>query len=54
MKEKNEAFVEKWKGELHQWEKILQQMERSESPDLAERKASLQKRIDLVKEELSL
>ncbi|MDM5338983.1 tRNA (adenine(22)-N(1))-methyltransferase TrmK [Fictibacillus enclensis] len=54
MKEKNEAFVEKWKGELHQWEKILQQMERSESPDLAERKASLQKRIDSVKEELSL
>ncbi|SDM82403.1 tRNA (adenine22-N1)-methyltransferase [Fictibacillus solisalsi] len=54
MKEKNKAFVEKWKGELHQWEKILQQMELSESPDLTERKASLQKRIDSVKEELNL
>ncbi|MDN4525419.1 tRNA (adenine(22)-N(1))-methyltransferase [Fictibacillus fluitans] len=52
MKEKNEVFFDKWKGELHQWENILKQMELSESPDLAERKASLQKRIDSVKEEL--
>ncbi|MCK6257738.1 tRNA (adenine(22)-N(1))-methyltransferase TrmK [Fictibacillus sp. KIGAM418] len=52
MKQKNEAFIEKWSGELEQWTKILQQMESSQSPDSMERKRQLMKRIESVKKEL--
>ncbi|UZJ80617.1 tRNA (adenine(22)-N(1))-methyltransferase [Fictibacillus sp. KU28468] len=52
MKQKNEAFIEKWRGELEQWTKILQQMESSQSPDSMERKRQLMKRIESVKKEL--
>ncbi|MDN4074788.1 MULTISPECIES: tRNA (adenine(22)-N(1))-methyltransferase [Fictibacillus] len=52
MKQKNKTFIEKWKGELEQWNKIMLQMESSQSPDLMERKQQLLKRIESVEEVL--
>ncbi|MGF2617113.1 tRNA (adenine-N(1))-methyltransferase [Rossellomorea vietnamensis] len=52
-KEKSAVFKRKWENELKQWKIIIDKMEEAEdSPQLRERKAGIQKKIDIVEEVL--
>ncbi len=53
MKRNDQAFQKKWQRELHEWERILQQLEQaSRQGDVAAKKQVLQWKIDTVKEAL--
>ena len=49
LRERNKAFVQKWEMELRQWKRVLQSMEKAEeTPELAERRTSLRKKISMT------
>jgi tRNA (adenine22-N1)-methyltransferase len=50
LKNQNEAFKEKWTGEVRQWHAILAQMERSQGAVAEEKRAELEKNIKLARE----
>ncbi|WP_377888455.1 tRNA (adenine(22)-N(1))-methyltransferase [Alkalihalobacillus sp. R86527] len=50
-KEKNEAFIKKWKHELEKRERILRSMENAEVP--SEKEAKVNYEIDIIKEVIS-
>lgn len=53
-KEKNEAFIKKWKHELIKWHKIIQQLEQaSQNEETVEKKMALIAKIKMVEEVLS-
>ncbi|WP_404329304.1 tRNA (adenine(22)-N(1))-methyltransferase [Mesobacillus maritimus] len=54
LKEKNEAFREKWELEKRNWQRILNQLEHAEQNDSTlEKKRELEKKLKMVKEVLS-
>ncbi|MGM0844216.1 MAG: tRNA (adenine(22)-N(1))-methyltransferase [Bacillota bacterium] len=53
LKENSSVFQRKWNQELNQWKTIIGQMEEAEdSPQLRERKAGIQRKINIVEEVL--
>jgi tRNA (adenine22-N1)-methyltransferase len=53
LKENSSVFKRKWEQELKQWKNITEKMKNAEdSPELRERKAQIQSKIDLVEEVL--
>lgn len=54
LKEKNEAFCEKWESEKRNWQRILHQLEHAEQNDSSlEKKRELEKKLKMVEEVLS-
>ncbi|TMU86031.1 tRNA (adenine-N(1))-methyltransferase [Bacillus sp. BHET2] len=54
MNDQSEAFKKKWNQELHQWKKIINNMERAEKTDaLVKRKRELIQKIQMVEEVLT-
>lgn len=53
LKEQNEAFVQKWKREVQNWNNVLQSMEKAQSTDeISQKKQQLMHLIELVEEVL--
>ena len=53
LKEKSPVFTRKWEQELKQWKAIIEKMKKAEdSPQLQERKAQIQSKINIVQEVL--
>ncbi|MBS4209088.1 tRNA (adenine(22)-N(1))-methyltransferase TrmK [Bacillus sp. FJAT-50079] len=53
LKEKNQAFIDKWSRELAQWENIVNSLKKAEeNPQNAERKKELIEKISIVREAL--
>jgi tRNA (adenine22-N1)-methyltransferase len=50
LRNQNEAFKEKWSGEVNQWNAILSQMAKAQSKDAEEKRSELEKNIRLVEE----
>ena len=54
-KEKNETFIKKWSFELEKWLKIRNQLDQAvDSSEINSKKEQLDKKIQLVKEELNV
>jgi tRNA (adenine22-N1)-methyltransferase len=51
IKERNTAFIKKWKQELNQWNKILENMNKAEATtELVERKEQINRKVNIVEE----